>query len=268
MQFNPEKIDDKWFQAALTVEGKVGNFDVTYAGAYMKRQIDRRNRLFRLQLFLRRALTGYGAYWYDNDGKLIDPTQYIDADDSFKKQSHELRFTSPADKRLRLVAGLFYQRQTAQHRTELHHRRHRRRDLRFRAPDNIWLTKQLRVDRDYAAFGELSFDITPKLTAHRAAAASTSTTTRSGRLLRLHHEASVQQHRQSLIASARPSRRLALHQRRQAHQGQRLRPSPQPDVQAERRLAVLRDLVARLPARRRQPPRQLPALQAGLPHQL
>ena len=30
--------------------------------------------------------------------------------------------------------------------------------------DNIWLTKQLRVDRDYAAFGELSFDITPELT--------------------------------------------------------------------------------------------------------
>ena len=30
---------------------------------------------------------------------------------------------------------------------------------------NIWLTKQLRVDRDYAAFGELSYDITPQLTA-------------------------------------------------------------------------------------------------------
>ena len=29
---------------------------------------------------------------------------------------------------------------------------------------NIWLTDQKRVDRDYAAFGELAFDITPKLT--------------------------------------------------------------------------------------------------------
>jgi iron complex outermembrane recepter protein len=29
---------------------------------------------------------------------------------------------------------------------------------------NIWLTKQLRVDRDYAAFGEASFDLTDKLT--------------------------------------------------------------------------------------------------------
>ena len=40
MQFNPEKLKDKWFQAALTVEGKIGNFDVTYAGSYMRRQVD------------------------------------------------------------------------------------------------------------------------------------------------------------------------------------------------------------------------------------
>ena len=33
MQFNPERVNDHWFQAALTVEGKIGNFDLTYAGA-------------------------------------------------------------------------------------------------------------------------------------------------------------------------------------------------------------------------------------------
>src|SRR3546814_11572971 len=33
---------------------------------------------------------------------------------------------------------------------------------------NIWLTQQKRVDRDYAAFGELSFDITDKLTLTRS----------------------------------------------------------------------------------------------------
>ena len=38
--------------------------------------------------------------------------------------------------------------------------------MRSRSPgtdSNIWLTKQQRVDRDYAAFGELSFDLTDKL---------------------------------------------------------------------------------------------------------
>ncbi|MEO5577822.1 MAG: TonB-dependent receptor plug domain-containing protein, partial [Sphingomicrobium sp.] len=40
MQFNPEKLKDKWIQAALTVQGKIANFDVTYAASYMRRQVD------------------------------------------------------------------------------------------------------------------------------------------------------------------------------------------------------------------------------------
>ena len=31
-------------------------------------------------------------------------------------------------------------------------------------PGTLWLTKQKRVDRDYAVFGETSFDFTPNLT--------------------------------------------------------------------------------------------------------
>ena len=39
IKFGPEYSDDSWYQAALTIEGKVGNLDVTYAGAYMNRHI-------------------------------------------------------------------------------------------------------------------------------------------------------------------------------------------------------------------------------------
>ena len=63
--------------------------------------------------------------------------------------SHELRFTSPADKRLRLVGGLFYQRQT--HNIEQNYIIDNIADA-ITVPgtdSNIWLTKQLRVDRDY-----------------------------------------------------------------------------------------------------------------------
>ena len=163
MQFSPEKARDKWFQAALTVEGKVGNFDVTYAGAYMKRQIDGEFDYSDYSYFYN-ELAGYGAYWYDNDYNPIDPTQYIVSDDSFTKQSHELRFTSPADKRLRMVGGLFYQRQT--HNIEQNYIIDNLADWLVvpGTESNIWLTKQLRVDRDYAAFGELAFDVTPEIT--------------------------------------------------------------------------------------------------------
>lgn len=163
MQFWYEKVRDKFWQAALTVEGKVGNFDVTYAGAYMRRQIDGEFDYSDYTYFYDN-LAGYGAYWYDNDYNFIDPTQYIVSDDSFTKQSHELRLTSPADKRLRLVAGLFYQRQT--HSIEQNYIIDDLVDF-YVVPgteSNIWLTKQLRIDRDYAIFGELAFDITPEIT--------------------------------------------------------------------------------------------------------
>ncbi len=163
MQFSKEKFVDKWIQAALTVEGKIGNFDVTYAGSFMKRQIDGQFDYSDYSYFYD-ALAGYGAYWYDNAGNPIDPTQYVVSDDSFKKMSHELRITSPSDKRIRLVAGLFYQRQ--EHNIEQHYIIDDIADFLEvdGQVDNIWLTKQIRVDRDYAAFGELAFDIVPKLT--------------------------------------------------------------------------------------------------------
>ena len=164
MQFNDERVEDKWFQAALTVEGKLGNFDVTYAGSFMKRQVDSEFD-YSDYAFFYNELSGYGAYWYDNDYNPIVPNQLVVADDSYKKQSHELRLASPADKRLRLVAGLFYQRQ--EHNIEQNYIIPGIIDM-FIVPgteSNIWLTKQLRVDRDYAAFGELSYDITPQLTA-------------------------------------------------------------------------------------------------------
>ena len=163
MQFNPEKLKDKWFQAALTVEGKIGNFDVTYAGSYMKRRVDS-DLDYSDYAYFYNELTGYGAYWLDDAGDQVLPNQLIEATDRYSKQSHELRFASPADQRLRVVAGLFYQRQ--QHNIEQNYKiPGLAEDLQVIGTDDVWFTKQLRVDRDYAAFGELSFDITPKLTA-------------------------------------------------------------------------------------------------------
>jgi outer membrane receptor protein involved in Fe transport len=163
MQFQKEEVEDTWWQAALTVEGKIGNWDVTYAGAYLRRQIDGIVDYSDYSYFYD-AIAGYGVYWYDNNEDLIDATQYVVADDSYKKMSHELRITSPADKRLRLVAGLFYQRQ--RHNIEQHYIIDGIADFLEvdGTDDNIWLTKQSRVDRDYAIFGELAFDITPEIT--------------------------------------------------------------------------------------------------------
>jgi outer membrane receptor protein involved in Fe transport len=163
MQFNPEKLKDKWFQAALTVEGKIGNFDLTYAGSYMKRRVDSELDYSDYAYFYN-EYSGYGQYWYDDAGDPVVPNQLIQATDRYRKQSHEIRLTSPADRRLRAVAGLFYQRQS--HNIEQNYIiPGLAEDLQVPGTNDVWFTKQLRVDRDYAAFGELAFDIMPQLTA-------------------------------------------------------------------------------------------------------
>jgi outer membrane receptor protein involved in Fe transport len=163
MQFNPEKLKDKWFQAAMTVEGKIANFDVTYAGSFMKRRVDS-DLDYSDYAYFYNELSSYGQYWYDDSDNPVVPNQLIKATDRYKKMSHELRFTSPSDKRLRFVGGLFYQRQ--EHNIEQNYQiPGLAESLQVPGTDDVWFTKQLRVDRDYAAFGELSFDITPQITA-------------------------------------------------------------------------------------------------------
>ena len=159
--FNPESSDDGWAQAALTVEGKIGNFDLTYVFSHLKRNVDSAS-----------DYTDY-SFWYDtlaqytltdNSGALINPSQFINATDGYTKTSHELRIASPATDRLNFVAGLFWQQQQ--------HDIFQRYQVTGLAdslevpgwPDTIWLTAQQRRDRDEAVFGELSFDATDKLT--------------------------------------------------------------------------------------------------------
>jgi iron complex outermembrane recepter protein len=158
----PDWSKDKWLQAALTIEGKIGNLDVVYAGAYLDRQIDTRLDYSDYSYFYD-ACCSYSLFFVDDAG---DPTtgQYIWGDDKYEKMSHELRISTPQDRRLRFVGGLFTQRQ--EHGIE---QRYWIENLGAAYEvtgwdDTVWLTQQERVDRDDAIFGELSFDLTEKLT--------------------------------------------------------------------------------------------------------
>jgi iron complex outermembrane receptor protein len=166
--FYPENSDDKFAQAALTVEGKIGALDVTYAGAFLKRndatQSDYSDYSYFYDVLSQTADTKFGDYFLDADGNFINPSQFIQGKDRYQKYSNEIRIATPADKAVRFVGGLFQQRQ--QHGIE---QRYLINGLLPELsvtgwPDTFWLTEQVRVDRDYAIFGELSFDITPKLT--------------------------------------------------------------------------------------------------------
>lgn len=162
MHAYPERSDDRWAQAALTVQGKIGNLDLTYAGAFLKRDAATQSDYADYAYFYD-TLLGYGAYFTDDQGNLIDPAQFIQSRDRYQKYSHELRFATPADSPLRVVGGLFYQRQ--QHGIEQAYKINNLATSNEVTgwPDTFWLTEQVRVDRDYAIFGEATYDFTPQL---------------------------------------------------------------------------------------------------------
>jgi outer membrane receptor protein involved in Fe transport len=161
--FYPEASDDKWIQAALTIEGQIANLDVTYAGSLLKRDVDTRQDYSDYSYFYDQV--GYGFYWTNDAGGLANPSQYITGKDGFKKESHEFRIATPDDKRLRFIGGVFYQRQR-HNITQRYKIDGISSDIEVPGySDTIWLTAQQRIDRDYAGFGEVTFDITPKLTA-------------------------------------------------------------------------------------------------------
>lgn len=164
VQYNPESSKDEWYQAALTIEGKIGNWDLVATGGVLNRK-DRTESDYSDYSYFYDALYGSGAYLYDNAGDLVSPNQYIKGRDKYRRQFGELRISSPQENRLRLIAGLFAQRQV--HQITQNYIIDGIADA-ITVPgteSDIWLTRQKRIDRDYAAFGELSFDITDQLTA-------------------------------------------------------------------------------------------------------
>jgi iron complex outermembrane recepter protein len=168
-RFFDEFRTDKFTQAALTIEGKVFDFDVTYAGAYMHRPThavgDYTDYADAYDAYYE-SLGGL-AYWFyyrDAAGFTIDPRQLVFGDENFKKMSHELRVASPQDRRFRVLLGAFYQRQTNDI-LQNYYINNLDPDLSVSGwPGTLWLTLQERVDKDYALFGEASFDITPQVT--------------------------------------------------------------------------------------------------------
>jgi iron complex outermembrane recepter protein len=163
VQYNPEGSRDKWINAALTIEGKIGNWDLTLTGGHLRRKTETESDYSDYGYFYD-ALNGYGAYWYDNAGNPVSANQYIQGIDRYRKSFAEARIASPQDVSLRFIGGLFWQRQS--HNIEQNYIINNIADsITVPGTDsNIWLTKQQRTDRDYAAFGELSFDVTEQLT--------------------------------------------------------------------------------------------------------
>jgi outer membrane receptor protein involved in Fe transport len=182
--FTEEFTDDEWWQAGLTIEGSISNFDVVYAGNYLDRQVEASFDYSDYSLYYDNAYTSgyFSGLFFDNndyraDGVLDDPPGTLSLvppvhrytnDDGYTKQSHELRISSPQDRRVRGLLGFFWE--------EENHDFYQPFLVRGLAdimlPDQganplfadiVYLNSMDRKDTLEAVFASVSFDVTDKL---------------------------------------------------------------------------------------------------------
>jgi outer membrane receptor protein involved in Fe transport len=180
VHFGPENSQDAFMQSALTVEGKFSDFDLVYAGGYMKRTTHSIADYSDYSEFYDRIFAS-GANWTNGptlgSGAPVMPQELVITHGYFEKWSHELRLSTPQDLPVKGTFGVFIQRQ-------LHDiwEQYTIPGYNFTNPygnpnsptpnpdgfgatipglaNTVWLTDEQRVDRDQAAFFQGTWDIT------------------------------------------------------------------------------------------------------------
>ncbi|MGO9426112.1 MAG: TonB-dependent receptor [Steroidobacteraceae bacterium] len=191
----PENLQDSFSQSALTIEGKVSDFDITFSGGWFTRNTH--------------SIADYQdyTYWYDKyygsgcqwltesgykysqahpgsvggcyTGALLPPGSYTEGQEfvitrgHYTKWNQELRVTSPQEYPVHGTAGLFAERQVheiwEQYTMPGLDGNPYTTNPQGLAPsltvpgiqgNTIWLTDEERVDRDSAAFVQVNWDIT------------------------------------------------------------------------------------------------------------
>jgi outer membrane receptor protein involved in Fe transport len=168
--FKPEFTDDEWWQVGLTIQGNIADFNVTYAGNYLDRQVDGSFDYSDYSYFYDNIYTtGYfSGLFVDNNGDNVPPVHYFTNDDAYTKQSHELRISSPADKRVRGLLGFYWQEQEHDFFQKFLVDGLGTQMLMDQGTNplfagTVYLNSMDRTDTDEAIFGSVSFDVTDKL---------------------------------------------------------------------------------------------------------
>ena len=188
-RFFPDKLRDEFNQLSWTFNGRLAMLDLVYTGSYLDRQVDQKV-----------DYTGYnnsGAFieyytcTYDNPAYIVnydidpefitdvrtclDPTKGADIDQNHSRQTHEIRFSTPARNRWRAVGGFFYDDYEIESQDDFVYLATP--DLGFapnapietattinpstRPPGVAFFNDITRTDEQMAFFGEFSYEIIP-----------------------------------------------------------------------------------------------------------
>lgn len=111
-RFEPETNQDSFGLTTWTLEGRLNQLDIVYAGGYLDRQIDATVD------YIGYTNGGVFATYYacsyaeaPENQKCFDPQGYYKEDTKTTRFTQELRFNTPAENRWRVTAGVYFDEQ-------------------------------------------------------------------------------------------------------------------------------------------------------------
>ena len=111
-RFEPESNQDSFGLTTWTLEGRLNQLDIVYAGGYLDRQIDA--TVDYIGYTNGGAFATYYACTYGGapeDEQCYDPRGYYKEDTHTTRFTQELRFNTPANNKWRVTAGIYFDEQ-------------------------------------------------------------------------------------------------------------------------------------------------------------
>lgn len=183
-KFNDNSLRDRVNLSTLTINGRLGALDMIYTGSYMKHratQIADYAGYSNIGLYLPYYECDRGVYYtaaYNGNigNTCYAPSKSYQVRNRTNRQTHEFRITTPADKRIRGTFGLFYDENKLFDNTDWSYLQEAAGFIYRRAPNasvnaNDTSVRPVKVgffndiqrkDKQFAAYGEASFDIVPE----------------------------------------------------------------------------------------------------------
>lgn len=183
-KFNENSLRDKVDLSTLTINGRLGALDLIYTGSYMKHratQVADYAGYSNIGLYLPYYECDRGVYYtaaYNGNigNTCYAPNKSYQVRNRTKRFTQEFRITTPADKRIRGTFGLFYDNNKLFDNTDWSYLQEAAGFIYRRAPNasvnaNDTSVRPVKVgffndiqrkDKQFAAYGEASFDIIPE----------------------------------------------------------------------------------------------------------